>query len=617
MFFYGAGTQMKRKRLFTTLGVMMVILSGSAQMPDPSTALSEQWYFTRDVKAGNLTKIPAKCKTFRLDADHGINLDAVDGKVGKAEDTCIVFNQFELQDVKDVYFGAGADWWMDVYLNGEKIFSTNPKGNSTAGFSADDHLFSGKGRKGKNLLAVMVRRGRSSWAFFLKEQSFHEFYPSTPVTITADPGKILGKIKPMNAVNNGPSGSRGRSNREAWKAAAIPYARNHDASFYSGYGGERSVDVHAIFPDFSKDPNDPASYHFAETDQYLKSIQNAGTQVFYRLGSKIEHGPQKYGTKVPQDFQKWAVVCEHIIRHYNEGWANGFKMGIDYWEIWNEPDLGHNQYGSPTWQGTKEQFFELYRVTALHLKKHFPKLKIGGPALAFDMNWMKDFLTAMTADKKRVPMDFFSWHYYGTSPNIHASAAKFRKVLDEFGYKKTESILDEWNYIRGWKGETFIYSIQTITGKKGAAFTAAVMCSGQDAPVDMLMYYDASPCEFNGLFDFYTYAPLKTYFTFLAWSKLAALGNQIKIDTQRKNGIFSVGATNGKKTGILISRYFEQDKLPDDLPVTFSLKNGDLRGAKLYLIDQDHDLSEIPYRTDSNGNLLFTMKANTVLYLER
>jgi hypothetical protein len=293
-------------------------------------------------------------------------------------------------------------------------------------------------------------------------------------------------------------------------------------------------------------------------------------------------------------------------------------MGIDYWEIWNEPNLGHNKYGSPTWQGTKEQFFELYRTAASHLKKCFPKLKIGGPALTgFDAQWMKEFLTDMTRDGKRVPLDFYSWHFYGTNPSVlKVNCLETRKVLDDFGYTETESILNEWNYVRGWSGETFNYSVRSIIGLKGAAFAAACMCAGQDAPLDMLMYYDARPSGFNGLFDFYTYAPLKTYFTFLAWSKLAALGNQIKIDTQRKNGIFSVGATNGKKTGILISRYFEQDKLPDDLPVTFSLKNGDLRGAKLYLIDQDHDLSEIPYRTDSNGNLLFTMKANTVLYLD-
>ena len=96
----------------------------------------------------------------------------------------------------------------------------------------------------------------------------------------------------------------------------------------------------------------------------------------------------------------------------------------------------------------------------------------------------------------------------------------------------------------------------------------------------------------------------------------AQLGRQISVDTQGKTGLYAVGATDGKKTGILISRYFEQDDLPKDLPVTFTLKNGDLRGVKLYLIDQDHDLAEIPYRMDADGNLLFDMKANTVMYLE-
>ena len=130
------------------------------------------------------------------------------------------------------------------------------------------------------------------------------------------------------------------------------------------------------------------------------------------------------------------------------------------------------------------------------------------------------------------------------------------------------------------------------------------------------MYYDARPCVFNGMFGFYNYEPLKTYYVFLAWSKLANLGRQIAVNTQEKNGIYAVGASNGRKTGLLISRYFEDDKLPADLPVKFSLKKGSLCGAKLYLIDETHDLVEIPYSMDSNGNLLFDMKANTIVYLE-
>ena len=77
-----------------------------------------------------------------------------------------------------------------------------------------------------------------------------------------------------------------------------------------------------------------------------------------------------YHIHPPKDFGKWARICEHIIRHYNEGWANGFHFGIVYWEIWNEPDNGlpgENQM----WTGTDEEYFALYDVTAKHLKKCF------------------------------------------------------------------------------------------------------------------------------------------------------------------------------------------------------------------------------------------------------
>ena len=71
-------------------------------------------------------------------------------------------------------------------------------------------------------------------------------------TIHIDFSAHAGKIKPMNAVNNGPTGmsERGTSNFLDYKALEIPYARNHDASFYYGYGGEHTVDVHRIFKNF-------------------------------------------------------------------------------------------------------------------------------------------------------------------------------------------------------------------------------------------------------------------------------------------------------------------------------------------------------------------------------
>ena len=113
-----------------------------------------------------------------------------------------------------------------------------------------------------------------------------------------------------------------------------------------------------------------------ETDDYLKTMRAAGTEPFYRLGQSIEHWIKKYGVNPPADFDKWAAICEHIVRHYNEGWADGFEWNITYWEIWNEPDLKPAADGrpSPTWTGTPEQLYDLLSNTALRLKKDFPSL---------------------------------------------------------------------------------------------------------------------------------------------------------------------------------------------------------------------------------------------------
>ena len=582
--------------------------------------LSNQWFFSLEHSPEYFGKVPEKFVSFELPPKSVIDLDNLAGASGKCGDECLVFNEFDLEIETDLAFGAGADWWFECFLNGQKIYSTLDTGNGSSMFSCDDHIFTTTGRRGRNLLTFLVRRGMGSWNFCCGEKDVRAADPCFPLLITVDPSRKLGPIRAMNAVNNGPIKGRSdqtRGNLEFWKVLKIPFARNHDAAFCAAYGGEHSVDVHNIFPDFFKDPEDPASYDFTLTDRYIATTFEGGTETFYRLGSKIEHAPKKYGTKVPPDFGKWAVICEHIIRHYNEGWANGFKYNLRYWEIWNEPDLSSDQDDKKTWQGTDEEFFEFYRVAASHLKKCFPQLKIGGPALAGNNVWMKKFLTVCTTGE-RVPLDFFSWHIYAVNPRTVANKCRgIRQILDDFGFTRTESILNEWNYVRGW-GADFIYSIETIIGMKGAAFTAAVMATCQSGPVDMLMYYDARPCVFNGLFDYYTYRPLKTYYVFVMWAHLAALGRQIAVDTGEKNGIFAVGAAgaNGERA-VMISRYFEEDDLPGELPVTLAIPEKPGGSTKLLLLDEEHDLEELPFTRNEQGFPVFAMKANSVVFLEQ
>ena len=412
--------------------------------------------------------------------------------------------------------------------------------------------------------------------------------------ITADRRKTSGRIKIMNAVNNGPTAPGVRHSPTtsfgAYRDAAIPYARNHDASFFPGYGGEHTVDVHRIFRNFAADENDPASYIFEPTDEYLETILAAGTKIFYRLGASIEHG-YKYGTRVPPDFGKWARICEHIIRHYNEGWANGFRYGIEYWEIWNEPDCRNADGTNPCWQGTDEEFIELYVTAARHLKACFPELKIGGPA--FTGPWPTPFKNAFLdrVAAEGVPFDFYSYHWYERRmDSLREAITTARHELDIRGLTGVETILNEWNYIRGWLGEDWTYSLRTERNLKGSSFIAAAMCTGQALPLDMLMYYDARPCVMNGMFEAETYRPLKGYYPFAAFRDLSALGTWIPTESADPD-VYTCAATDGESLAVMLTNYNDRDDAPAK---EISLRIEGVEGpcaAEVYLLDAEHDLT--------------------------
>ena len=413
--------------------------------------------------------------------------------------------------------------------------------------------------------------------------------------VSVDFAKDLGKMKPMHAVNNGPvykfSEDQRVTNIDAFREAGIPYARTHDASFYANYGGEHSVDIIAIFPDFTKDPDDPASYDFTLTDEYMKVMIFAGVEPFYRLGNKIEHWPKKYGTLPPPDFKKWAVICEHIIRHYTEGWADGFHSDMKYWEIWNEPDLDpDDSTHKRTWGGTKLQFFDLFEITAKHLKACFPHLMIGGPAICNPKGGWKDEFLSFCREHD-VPLDFFSWHVYARIPSrVLEYEREVRASLDANGYEKTESILNEWNYVKGWTGDNWIYSLRTMKNPKGAAFVASTIAASQYVPLDMLMYYDARPCALNGMFVTDMVCDcLKGYYPFRMFNKLYQLGTAVGFSSDDAT-VYGVAAV-GKNGGAVMLTYYEDLDEAEKKQVKLDLASLPASPVKVTVrvLDADHD----------------------------
>lgn len=413
--------------------------------------------------------------------------------------------------------------------------------------------------------------------------------------VTADFSEIIGAVKPMHSVNNGPvvPQAHGFGNLDYYRDARFPFARTHDAAFSPAYGGSHTVDIIAVFPDFEADVSDPASYDFGLTDEYIENIMKAGTKVFYRLGNKIEHESKRYGSLPPKDYFKWAQICEHIIMHMNCGWADGHHYGVEYWEIWNEPDVNPQ-----CWDGPPEDFFPLFDITARHLKKRFPSLKIGGPAFCSINSWLpKPFFDYMTRDPEDpTPIDFISFHRYGTDPSGYAADSfRAREIADSYGYKSAELILNEWNYVKNWNRDDLLSSYYTITGLAGSSFVACSMIEAQHSPLDHLMYYDASPyVKWNGLFDSFTQKPLKSYYPMNAFADLYDLGSEAETASDDKNvRVCAAVSEDGNDAAIMLS-YYGGDDAAENIPLDLRLSGlpaGSSFDAEYYILDKDRDMA--------------------------
>lgn len=314
-------------------------------------------------------------------------------------------------------------------------------------------------------------------------------------------------------------------------------------------------------------------------------------KIFFAFFHTFLHKPLDFSTYPPKDYRKWANICAHIIRHYNEGWANGFHHGIQYWEIWNEPDCRNRDGSNPCWQGTAEQFVDFLATVAPILKQQFPTLSIGGPALCSPWSEEGRHILNMMGERK-IALDFISYHWYGRNmKDLNDSIYAMQQLMADSGYAGVPAILNEWNYIKGWADDLWRYSLAMEKGKKGAAFAAGAMCVAQAGPLDMLMYYDARPCGMNGLFNTDTLAPLPTFGAYALFREIADLGEWIPTTQDYENGLYTVAATNSKgKKALFLSTFTDDDTTaPKDwhLHLQNASKTGMVK-VKFYGIGEDN-----------------------------
>ena len=411
-----------------------------------------------------------------------------------------------------------------------------------------------------------------------------------------------GIIRNINGGNLGPK-LHGRKHSPAtekpFAELRLPLTLLHDAPLDNP--GCRLVDIQHIFGNIKADSNNPDNYYFIQTDDYIRNILDCGTQIVYRLGTSIEHSIKNYFTFPPEDFNKWTDVALHIIRHYNEGWANGFHWDIRYWQIWNEAD-GHPNM----WAGDEDEYFKLYEISAKAIKKEFPHLKVGGPSSCKLAGWTERFTERFLeyCREHNAPLDFFGWHCYSNTPErLMREPAEARKLLDSYGFTETELFLTEWRYIPDMEDTKCDEFDRRMSGVESGAVNAAVLTSWQDSPLDMGFFYTTT-ILYNSIFNRRSEIQPGLYYPFYFFAQMQDYKHRVKAECDEK--IYCLAGHNSSgKCAMLISLLNCEN---NDINIDISgAKDGE---AEIYLPDGSKTSALI-----TNGKLKLVKNEPYAVYL--
>lgn len=325
-----------------------------------------------------------------------------------------------------------------------------------------------------------------------------------------------------------------------------------------------------------------------------------------------------------------AQVCVHIMRHYNEGWADGYHWNIRYWEFWNEPDSPKN------WTGTPEQFFTLYSAVARAIKTHSPHVKVGTAGFSSRLcvgNRLSPWGEVLErCASEGVPLDFVSWHKYLEHwEEITERAQEVRSFLDRIGLPHVESHLGEWSYrplleagdrrisvfqARNLKRYDLMKILgETQKGHRAAALVFGALVALQDAPIDLAQYYCADTSSLFGLFDSFGVLGKRgmAFEAFTEFFRSETGMKRVAVECSCSDTI-AIAATGGDR--LLMGLASIGSQVAVSVKVLAHVDRAMWVPVRVRLIDQRHDLSEIPLSTAGEGALVLPLTGAGVLLVE-
>lgn len=248
-----------------------------------------------------------------------------------------------------------------------------------------------------------------------------------------------------------------------------------------------------MFPVFEKDGK--YTYNWQYIDDLFDRMLDLNVRPFVELAffptplaaedSKTQFWWKANITPDESKYGEWHNLVKAFTQHCVD------RYGIDevltwYFEVWNEPNLHYGFF-----DGTKSQYFELYKQSVLAVRSVDERLKVGGPSssnfvadgrydgevesrsgdlitfsadnineLEWKGSWIVDFLEY--CEKEKLPVDFVSTHPYPTDYPFNPTTGKgkdfsryvnstkddmewLNRTIKKSAYPNAEIHLTEWN----------------------------------------------------------------------------------------------------------------------------------------------------------------------------
>ena len=240
-------------------------------------------------------------------------------------------------------------------------------------------------------------------------------------------------------------------------------------------GSIKTVRLYAMLEDIVYlDENDQLCYDFRTSDCRLDYMVEMGYNILlsyatvpdciatdtknFTVGAKAKtrYKGKLFNTSPPKDYALYEEICYQYTKHIVE------RYGIERVSQWrchchNEPDLWFwLSYLPATEQEPRlQEYCKLYAAFEHGVRRYSDKVRIGGPACAFEYDFLHRFL--LFVKENNLDIDYIALHNYGTTTaqvlsgerriTVENNLERQRKLIEAIesaGFGHIERIIDEW-----------------------------------------------------------------------------------------------------------------------------------------------------------------------------